>query len=177
MLFRKHIVVTIILCLGLGYLLGAVLQPYVINHRAFRSDFNLKDTEILSDSLCDFITGQRINFTDTLAKKDRNLLVFWSPLCNFSKEFFLHQLNEQVVGIYCFPLVNDLEYLKFYVDHHNIKLTQLMVQKSETIVPVEVSSIVATPTFVIVDNKGKRLAQFIGINELNEMVTFLYQGI
>ena len=32
-------------------------------------------------------------------------------------------------------------------------------------------------TFVIVDDKGERLAQYIGINELDEMTAFLYQGI
>ena len=174
MLFKKHIVVTIVICLGLGYLLGAFLQPRLVNHKIHRPIFNLKDIENISDSLYDFTTGQRINIVDTLAKKDRNLLVFWSPTCSFSKEFFLHQLNEQVVGIYCFPLADDMEYLRFYLDNHNINLPQLMMQKSETFVPVEVSSIVATPTFVVVDNTGKNLAQYIGINKIDEMITFLY---
>jgi hypothetical protein len=176
MFFRKHIVITIAVCLGLGYLLGVFLQPRLVNHRIHRSMFKLSDTELLSDSLCDFTTGQRINLVDTLAKKDRNLLVFWSPTCSFSKEFFLHQLNEQAVGIYCFPLASDMEYLRFYVDNYNISLPQLMVQKSKTYIPVEVPSIVATPTFVVVDSTGKNLAQYIGIKEIDEMITFLYQG-
>ncbi|MBR6929824.1 MAG: hypothetical protein IKH61_06305 [Bacteroidales bacterium] len=137
--------------------------------------FNLKDTGLLSDSLCDFMTGQRVNLIDTLAKKDKNLLVFWSPTCSFSKRFFLHQMNEQAVGIYCFPLGNDLEYLKFYVEKHHVKLPQIMTQESETFVSVVVPSIVATPTFVIVDDKGERLAQYVGTNEIDEMITFLYQ--
>ena len=177
MFFRKHIFVTIAVCLGLGYLLGAFLQPRFQNRRIHSLAFNLKDTGLLSDSLCDFMTGQRINLIDTLAKKDRNLLVFWSPTCSFSKDFFLHQLNEQVVGIYCFPLASDLEYLKFYVQRHNIKLPQLMVQKADIFVPIEASSIVATPTFVILDDKGERLAQYVGANKIEEMITFLYQGI
>lgn len=174
---KVFIIITIVTCLGLGYLLGVFLQPRVVNHRMYRSVLNMQDIEIISDSLCDFTTGQRINLMDTLAKKGRNLLVFWSPTCSFSKEFFLHQLNEQVVGIYCFPLASDLEYLKFYVDNHDIKLPQLMVQTSETFVPVEVSSIMATPTFVVVDNTGKNLAQYVGIKEIDDMITFLYQGI
>lgn len=177
MFFRKHIVVTIILCLGLGYLIGSFLQPYVTNQRVNHTDFNLKDTNILSDSLCDFTTGQKVNLTDALAHKDRTLLVFWSPTCSFSKEFFLHQLNEQAVGIYCFPLASDLEYLKFFIDNHNIKLPQLMVKRSKSFESVEVSSIVATPTFVIVDHTGKKLAQFVGIKEIDEMITLLYQDI
>ena len=175
MFFRKHIFVTITVCLGLGYLVGAFLQPRVQNRRIHSLAFNLKDTGLLSDSLCDFMTGQRVNLIDTLAKKDKNLLVFWSPTCSFSKRFFLHQMNEQAVGIYCFPLGNDLEYLKFYVEKHHVKLPQIMTQESETFVSVVVPSIVATPTFVIVDDKGERLAQYVGTNEIDEMITFLYQ--
>lgn len=177
MFFRKHIVVTIIVCLGLGYLAGMFLRPHQYSHRIRRSMFNLNDTELLSDSLCDFRTGQKVDIVDTLSKKVKNLLVFWSPTCTFSKKFFLNQLNDQVVGIYCFPLVNDLEYLKFYIENHNIKLPQLMVQKSEALVSVEVPSIVATPTFVVVDNTGNNLAQYVGVKEIDEMITFLYQGI
>ena len=43
--------------------------------------------------------------------------------------------------------------------------------------PVDAFSIVATPTFVIIDDKGNKLAQYIGINEIDEMITFLYQEI
>lgn len=175
MFFRKHIVVTITICLGLGCLLGALSRPLVMKRRIHRTAFSLKDTELLSDSLCDFRTGQKVDIFDTLSKKDRNLLVFWSPTCSFSKEFFLHQLNEQMVGIYCFPLERDLEYLKFYIEKQHIILPQIMVQKSESLVPVFVPSIVATPTFVIVDNNGERLAQYVGINEIDDMITFLYQ--
>ena len=175
MFFRKHIFVTITVCLGLGYLVGAFLQSRVKDRRIHSLDFNLKDTGLLYDSLCDFMTGQRVNLIDTLAKKDRNLLVFWSPTCRFCKDFFLHQMNEQAVGIYCFPLGDDLEYLKFYVEKHHVKLPQLMALKSKTFVPVIVPSIVATPTFVIVDNKGNRLTQYVGINEIDEMIAFLYQ--
>lgn len=177
MCLRKHIIVTIVVCLGFGCVLGAFLQPRIMPQRIRQVAFNLNDTELLSDSLCDFTTNQRISIVDTLAQKDKNLLVFWSPTCGFSKDFFLHQLNEQLVGVYCFPLASDLEYLKFYVEKHSIKLPQIMVQKSGILVPVEAPSIIATPTFVIVDDKGKRLAQYIGINEIDEMITFLYQGI
>lgn len=72
-------------------------------------------------------------------------------------------------------MANDLEYLEFYVDNHDIKIPQLMVQKSNIYLSVEVSSIVATPIFVIVDKTGKNLAQYIGINKIDEMIKFLYQ--
>ena len=57
MFFRKHIFVIVIVCLGLGYLVGAFLQPRVQNRRIHSMAFNLKDTGLLSDSLCDFMTG------------------------------------------------------------------------------------------------------------------------
>lgn len=175
MLFKKHIAITIVCCLGLGFLLGVLLSPNITKHRIRQTVFELKNTDLLSDSLCDFTTGQKINILDTITKREKNLLVFWAPTCIFSKAFFSHQLNEHIVGIYCFPMERDLEYLRFYIEKHHITLPQVMVQKSDTLVPVFVPSIVATPTFVIVDNKGERLAQYVGINEIEEMIAFLYQ--
>ena len=158
-----------------GFVSGFVCRPRIMDFRIEHKQFDISCTSIVSDTLYDICSGKRIALKDTLSYKSRNLLVFWSPTCKFCKEFFLHKLNEKLVGIYCFPLTNDLEYLKFYVDNHNIKLPQLMTQKFESFVPVEASSIVATPTFIIIDNKGKRLNQYIGINELDEMIAFLYQ--
>lgn len=81
--------------MSLGYLLGVFLNPRMINRRIHPAVFDIRDIEGISDSLYDFRTGQRISIIDTLAKKDKNLLVFWSPTCSFSKEFFLHQLNDR----------------------------------------------------------------------------------
>jgi hypothetical protein len=50
-----------------------------------------------------------------------------------------------------------------------------MLQGSQANKSIEASSIVATPTFVVVDDTGKDLAQYIGINEMDEMISFLYQ--
>lgn len=159
----------------IGFILGYVFRPKIMDYRIEHEQFDLLETSIVSDTVYDLCTGRPISLMDTLAYKSRNLLVFWSPTCSFCKQFFLHQLNEKLVGIYCFPLMNDLEYLKYYVDNNSIKLPQLMVQKAETFVSIDTPSISATPTFVIVDDKGKRLAQYIGINELDEMIAFLYQ--
>lgn len=161
----------------IGFILGYIFRPRIMDYRIEHKQFDLQETSIITDTVCDICSGIPISLMDTLSYRARNLLVFWSPTCSYCKKFFLHQLNEKAVGIYCFPLMNDLDYLRFYVDNHNIKLPQLMSLKSETFVPVEASSIVATPTFIIVDDKGKRLAQYIGINELDEMITFLYQKI
>ena len=161
----------------IGFVLGYIFRPRIIDHHIAHKNYDLRGTSIITDTVYDICTGRPISLMDTLSYRSRNLLVFWSPTCSYCKKFFLHQLNEQIVGIYCFPLMNDLEYLKFYVDKNNIKAAQLMALKSETFVPVEAPSIAATPTFVIVDNKGKRLAQYVGINEIDEMISFLYQGI
>ena len=161
----------------LGFILGYIFRPRIMDYRIEHKQFNLLKTSIISDTVYDICSGRPISLTDTLLYRSRNLLVFWSPTCNYCKKFFQHQLNEKAVGIYCFPLMNDLDYLRYYVDNHNIKLPQLMSLKSETFVPVEAPSIVATPTFIIIDDKGNTLAQYIGINEMDEMITFLYQEI
>lgn len=167
----------IIVFLVIGFILGYVFRPRIMDYRIEHKQFDLLETSIISDTVYDICSGRPISLMDTLSYKSRNLLVFWSPTCSYCKKFFLHKLNEKVVGIYCFPLMNDLEYLKFYVDNNNIKAVQLMALKSETFVPVEVSSIAATPTFIIVDDKGKSLSQYIGINDLDKMIASLYKGI
>ncbi len=161
----------------IGFISGYVFRPRIVDYRIEHKQFDLLETNIISDTFFDICNDRPISLKDTLSYKSRNLLVFWSPTCSFSKQFFMHQLNEKAVGIYCFPLMSDLEYLKFYFCNNSIKLPQLMVQKSETYIPIDVPSIVATPTFVIIDNKGRRLAQYIGINELDEMITNLYQAL
>lgn len=161
----------------LGFILGYIFRPRIMDYRIEHKQFNLLKTSIISDTVYDICSGRPISLTDTLLYRSRNLLVFWSPTCGYCKEFFKHTLNEKIVGIYCFPLTDDLDYLKFYVEKHNIRLPQLMAQKSKSLVPVDALSIVATPTFVIIDDKGNTLAQYIGINEMDEMITFLYQEI
>lgn len=161
----------------LGFILGYIFRPRIMDYRIEHKQFNLLKTSIISDTVYDICSGRPISLTDTLLYRSRNLLVFWSPTCGYCKEFFKHTLNEKIVGIYCFPLTDDLDYLKFYVEKHNIRLPQLMAQKSKSLVPVDALSIVATPTFVIIDDKGNTLAQYIGINEIDEMITFLYQEI
>lgn len=160
-----------------GFISGFVAHPRILDYRLEHKEFDIASTTIDSDSIYDICTGRRIALMDTLSYKSRNLLVFWSPTCGFCKEFFLHKLNEEIVGIYCFPLTNDLEYLKFYVDNHGINLPQLMIQKHGSFEPIEASSVMATPTFIIIDDKGQRKAQYIGINNLDEMMSYLYQDI
>ena len=151
------------------------MRGRLVDTRIKRKRFELSDLKEQIDSLYDFNTGKTVRLYDTLSKKERNLLVFWSPTCSFSKDFFLHQLNDEAVGIYCFPMTDDFDYLKYYIDKKNIQYSQLMLQGSQANKSIEASSIVATPTFVVVDDTGKDLAQYIGINEMDEMISFLYQ--
>lgn len=89
----------------------------------------------------------------------------------------MHKLNEKIVGVYCVPITEDIDYLKYYIEKRDIRYPQLMLHGSYAVRSVSASSIVATPTFVVVDKKGKTLAQYVGTKELDEMITFLYQGI
>lgn len=171
---RYIIFIVFFLSIGLGYIMGFFLHGRFVDYRVRHKIFNLSDLIIPTDSLYNFYTGKTINLYDTLSKKEHNLLIFWTPTCSYSKDFFLNQLNEKIVGIYCFPLTDDLEYLNFYIDNHNITLPQLMLKNSEMIEPVPATSIVATPTFVVVDRNGNSLSKYVGINETNNMIEFLY---
>lgn len=174
----RHILfISIILSIVLGLILGFFMRGRLVDTRIKRKHFELSDLKEQIDSLYDFNTGKTVRLYDTLSQKERNLLVFWSPTCGFSKDFFLHQLNDKAVGIYCFPMTDDYDYLKYYIDKKSIQYSQLMLESSHVIKPIEVSSIVATPTFVVVDDTGQNLTQYIGINEIDEMIAFLYQGI
>lgn len=167
----------IIVSVLLGYLLGLYSHGRIANRLVQHNHFELSKSILLSDSVCDFLTGNNVKVQDTLALKEHNLLVFWSPTCSYSKEFFLHKLNENVVGIYCIPITDDIDYLKYYIKKQNIRYPQLMLRGSYEVESVSASSIVATPTFVVVDNKGKTLAQYVGTKEIDKMITLLYQGI
>lgn len=161
----------------LGYLLGFYSHGRIANRLVQNNHFELSQSSLFSDSVCDFLTGKDVKVQDTLALKEKNLLVFWSPVCSYSKEFFLHKLNEKAVGVYCVPMTEDIDYLKYYIEKRNIKYPQLMLRSSQTIESVSASSIVATPTFVVVDKNGKTLAQYVGTKEIDEMIAFLYQEI
>lgn len=167
----------IIVSVFLGYLLGFYSHGRIANRFVRHNHFELSQTDLLSDSICDFLTGNNVKVQDTLALKEHNLLVFWSPTCSYCKEFFLHKLNEKIVGVYCVPITEDIDYLKYYIEKRDIRYPQLMLHGSYAVRSVSASSIVATPTFVVVDKKGKTLAQYVGTKELDEMITFLYQGI
>lgn len=171
----RHIIYIIILSIGLGFIMGFYMPGLFIDFKVRHKHFSITDIVMNSDTLYDYYSGKTVNFYDTLSKHKHNLLVFWSPTCSFSKNFFLNQLNEKVVGIYCFPLTDDIEYLNFYINNHRITLPQLMLKTSEAIKSVHASSIVATPTFVITDDTGNNLAKYVGINELNNMIEYLYQ--
>jgi len=164
----------VVICLVLGFVLGCYIRPAIINYQVNHKKFDINDSELLSDSLCNLITKQGICLTDTLAKKDRNLLVFWSPTCRFSKQFFKHELNDQIVGIYCIPITDDLDYLKYYIENNNISLPQLMLRNNGDIKSLRIKSIVALPTFVIVDSNCNILTQKIGVQNIEEFITFLY---
>lgn len=135
---------------------------------------SLSEYSFLYDTLFVFQTGKSIKLADTLALRSRNLLVFWSPTCSYCKRFFLNQLNNQIVGVYCFPLTDDWDYLKYYIDSHQIIYPQITQSDNEEIRSLDYPDITAVPTFIVVDSVGKQIAYFVGINEMNELIDVLY---
>lgn len=159
----------------LGYILGVFIHPRLVSYRMQHKDFLLSESSVLTDTLFDIQTGGKFRLADTLAYRSRNLLVFWSPTCNFSKQFFLNQLNNQTVGIYCFPLTDDWEYVEYYVDNHQIPYPQIGQSVDAEIKSLVFPNITAVPTFIIVDSLGGHIADFIGINNMDEIMNTLYQ--
>lgn len=158
----------------LGYVLGVVLHPRLLNFRVQDQNISTFENGFLSDTMFDVLSGRSLRLNDTLAHKGHNLLVFWSPTCSYSKQFFLHQLNNQVVGIYCFPLTDDWEYLRYYVDTHQIVYPQIAQPDHDGIKSLDLPSITAVPTFIVVDSLGQQLASFVGINKMEELMNILY---
>lgn len=158
----------------LGYLFGVVLHPKLVHYRVQHQNISMPENGFLLDTLFDVQSGKSLRLTDTLAYRNRNLLVFWSPTCSYSKQFFLHQLNNQVVGIYCFPLTDDWEYLNYYVDRHQITYPQIAQFNHERIQSLNYPSITAVPTFIVVDSLGEQIASFVGINEMDKLMKELY---
>ena len=158
----------------LGYILGVALHPRLVNYHVRHQNISTFDNSFLYDTLFDIQSGKSFRLTDTLAHKDRNLLVFWSPTCSYSKQFFLHLLNNQAVGIYCFPLTEDWDYLNYYVDNHQITYPQIVQSNRDGIRSLDLPSITAVPAFIVVDSLGQQMANFVGINNVEELMNILY---
>lgn len=161
--------------IAMGYMLGIVIHPAIEEYR-MRHD-NIDDinvNELFANNVVN-LNDETIYQADTLSAHKRNLLVFWSPTCNYCKSFFQYQLNTEIVGLFCFPIFDDIEYLYFFIKKHNIEYPQLMIFSENEKKPVEVTSVRAIPMFLVVDDKGNIVDKKIGIEKMDDFINNIYK--
>ena len=161
--------------IAMGYMLGVVIHPaiaeYLMRHDNI-DDINVN--ELFANNVVN-LNDETIYQADTLSAHKRNLLVLWSPTCNYCKSFFQYQLNTEIVGLFCFPIFDDIEYLDFYIKKHNIEYPQLMIFGENEKKPVEASFVRAIPMFLVVDDKGNIVDKKIGIEKMDDFINNIYK--
>lgn len=171
---KRKTVISILLppiIFALGYLFGAWLHPEFASHK------HPKEVPIVANLFGNDIVdlNSRVCVTkDTLASHEKNLLVFWSPSCKFCRQFFQNRLNQEMMGIFCFPLTDDYEYVDFFVKQHEIKYPQLVKQTTDGIRSIDAPFVESIPLFLVVDAYGKILREHVGIDHLDELISTLY---
>jgi len=160
--------------LGLGYLAGVFLHPKISDSKQSRQWGDVDTEHLLSQQLVDIKSGQPVK-SDTLFSHNRNLLVFWNPVCSFSRQFFNNRLNTREVGVFCFPMTYDMDYTNYIVDKQEIEYPNYGILDSSGIVSVDMPTIKAVPTFVVLDNKGDVIEQKIGIYGIDTLIDHLFK--
>lgn len=173
---RRQIIYIILLPIVFvtGYFSCVVVHNKIADIHSYRSDVDLRNLfgkDVVS--LCDY---NSITF-DTLFSHKKNLIIFWSPSCKFCRSIFHNQLNSEVVGIFCFPLTDDFEYVEYFVKKHEIRYPQLVCKTAEGMTSVEAPFVNAIPMFIVVDNQGNVIHEEIGINNVDTLFNILYKGI
>lgn len=171
---KKFIVITIVVVFFVtGYLVGR--WAYLSRAKKPTAKTNRANVEsVFGAEIAERNTG-KIYLIDTLASHERNLLVFWSPTCKFCRTFFQNQLNSEIVGIFCYPLTDDIEYLDYFTEHHRIEYPQLMDISSGEERPVEASFVEAIPKFVITNSYGDVIFEQYGIENIETIIDKLYE--
>lgn len=170
-----YTILSIVVFVVIGYAMGVFFHPRIMKSRLERSKIEIKKSNLFSDSLYDYNTNEHIDLKEKLFLKKRNLLVFWDPNCRYCKSFFAnYHLNDSLIGLFCFPQTDDLEYLNYYVDKHDIKSPQLMIKSRESFHQSQLPSLYAIPTFVVVDNEGNDICSYVGVKNIDEMIDSLY---
>lgn len=131
--------------------------------------------KLFGEGITDLRTGMKPNI-DTLAAHEKNLLIFWSPTCKFCKKFFQNSLNSNSVGIFCFPITDDMEYTEYYLDRHSIPYPQLVSTGSSVPHSVDAQFVSAIPTFYVVNSRGETLMKHQGINNIDKFIETLYNN-
>lgn len=149
----------------------SITQLAVWSIKKPHADFEIES--IKSQNLVEMYTETQIS-PDTLLAHERNLLVFWSPTCKYCKLFFQNKLNYSEIGVFCLPITDDFEYAKYYVEKNEIPYLQICVGDTNGVVPVNIPSIDAVPTFVLLDRHGNVLEQKKGITNIDIFIEKLY---
>jgi len=174
MMKRKQTLYIILLPIvfAVGYFSCVVIHNKIADKHTDSIQVNLtklfgKDIVKIDDNKCVDI--------DTLASHEKNLLIFWSPSCKFCRYFFQNKINSEVVGIFCFPLTDDFDYVEFFLKNHEIDYPQLVCSSPEGITSVEAPFVDAIPMFIVVDSQGNILKKQIGIDNVNTLLDSLYK--
>lgn len=163
--------VFILFCFGFFLGVLSITQLAVWSIKKPHADFEIES--IKSQNLVEMYTETQIS-PDTLLAHERNLLVFWSPTSKYCKLFFQNKLNYSEIGVFCLPITDDFEYAKYYVEKNEIPYLQICVGDTNGVVPVNIPSIDAVPTFVLLDRHGNVLEQKKGITNIDIFIEKLY---
>ena len=158
----------------MGYFSCVVIHNKIADIHSYRSVIDLRN--LFGKDVVSLGDNSSITF-DTLFSHKKNLIIFWSPSCKFCRSIFHNQLNSEVVGIFCFPLTDDFEYVEYFVNKHEIRYPQLVCNTAEGMTSVETPFVDAIPMLFIVDNQGNVLEEEIGINNIDSLFDFLYKDI
>lgn len=157
---------------ALGYFMGVWVHPQLAE--LFREKKEVSVASLFSDDVV-ILNGETHLAMDTLSVHKKNLLVFWTPSCKFCRQFFQSRLNSEVVGVFCFPLSDDYEYVEYFVNHHEIPYPQLVKKTPDGISPVDAPFAEAVPMFIVVDSNGNVLQKQIGVSGIDELTSTLYK--
>ncbi len=113
-----------------------------------------------------FTNTQKIA-TDTLLKKERTIIFFWSPTCKYCKELY-YQINIDTnkVGEIWIPQTDDFEYLDFFIKKSEINKIQIVRANQDYVEKIDAFKIQKIPELWIVDKKGNVIYHQTG-NKLN----------
>ncbi len=111
--------------------------------------------------------------TDTLLKKDKTILFFWSPQCQYCKDLYSKiEIDTSKIGEIWIPQTNDFEYLEFFIAKNKLDKIQLV---KDNIRPVDTFKINKIPELWIVNKSGKIIYHQTGSNLKPEFYELIKQ--